>query len=227
MLIVIENVLDQDEVGEFRQRLATAGWIDGAQTAGSRSIAVKQNLQLDRNDDVAVELGNIILRKFGHHPLFVSASLAEKIWPPVFNLYQNGGHYGAHSDAALMRLPEANLTIRSDLSATLFLSDPDEYDGGELMIEEQFGAQAVKLAAGDLVLYPSSSLHQVAPVTRGQRICAITWMQSAVADDRARALLFDLDQSIQSLSVGRAKDDPDIDRLIHVYHNLLRRWASV
>ncbi|MFA7601600.1 MAG: Fe2+-dependent dioxygenase [Novosphingobium sp.] len=227
MLIVIENVLDQDEVGEFRQRLATAGWIDGAQTAGSRSIAVKQNLQLDRNDDVAVGLGNIILRKLGHHPLFVSASLAEKIWPPVFNLYQNGGHYGAHSDAALMRLPEANLTIRSDLSATLFLSDPDEYDGGELTIEEQFGAQAVKLAAGDMVLYPSSSLHQVSPVTRGQRICAITWMQSAVADDRARGLLFDLDQSIQSLSAGRAQDDPDIDRLIHVYHNLLRRWASV
>ena len=227
MLITIENVLDLAEVRQFRERLAGAAWIDGAQTAGSRSIAVKQNLQLDRNDPLAVELGNAILHKLGHHPLFVSASLAEKIWPPVFNLYQKGGHYGTHVDSALMRLAEANLTIRSDLSATVFLSDPDEYEGGELVIEEQYGAQAVKLAAGDMVLYPSSSLHQVTPVTSGQRICAIMWMQSAIADASARAMLFDLDQSIQSLSAGRAKDDPDIDRLIHVYHNLTRRWASV
>lgn len=227
MLIVIEKVLDADEVGNFRSQLASADWVDGAATAGTRSIAVKQNCQLDRSNPLAVKLGNRILKKLGHNPLFVSASLAEKIWPPVFNLYQDGGHYGTHSDAALMRLPEAGLTIRSDLSATLFLSDPDEYDGGELVIEEHFGGQAVKLTAGDMVLYPSSSLHQVAPVTRGQRICAIMWMQSAVADTAARALLFDLDQSIQALSPGRAKDDPDIDRLIHVYHNLTRRWASV
>ena len=227
MLIVIENVLERDEVARFRERLAGADWIDGADTAGSRSVAVKQNLQLGRSDPDAQELGNQILRKLGHHPTFVAASLAEKIWPPVFNCYQDGGHYGTHSDAALMRLPDAGLTIRSDVSATLYLSDPDEYDGGELLIEGQFGAQAVKLAAGDMVLYPSSSLHQVTPVTRGQRICAITWMQSAVADTGARELLFDLDQSIQALSPGRAKDDPDIDRLIHVYHNLLRRWATV
>lgn len=226
MLIVIESLLDADEVAEFRERLATAAWIDGADTAGSRSVAVKQNLQLGHRDPVAVELGNRILAKLGHHPLFVSASLAEKIWPPVFNCYQDGGHYGTHTDAALMRLPEAGLTIRSDLSATLFLSEPDSYDGGELVIEEQFGGQAVKLAAGDMILYPSSSLHQVTPVTRGQRVCAIMWMQSAVADTSARAMLFDLDQSIQSLSTGRTKDDPDIDRLIHVYHNLLRRWAN-
>lgn len=227
MLIVIENVLDADEVRQFRERLDAANWIDGARTAGTRSVAVKQNCQLDRNDPDALELSNRILARLGNNALFVSASLAEKIWPPVFNLYQDGGHYGTHSDAALMHLPEANLTIRSDLSATLFLSDPDEYDGGELLIEEQFGGQAVKLAAGDMVLYPSGSLHQVTPVTRGQRICAIMWMQSAVADAGARSMLFDLDQSIQSLSVGRAKDDEDIDRLIHVYHNLLRRWAKV
>lgn len=226
MLIVIDNVLDGAEVALFRERLAAANWIDGAPTAGSRSVAVKQNLQLDRRNPDAIDLGNRILKKLGHHPLFVSASLAEKIWPPVFNCYQDGGHYGIHSDAALMRLPEAGLTIRSDLSATLFLSDPDEYAGGELLVEEQFGAQAVKLAAGDMVLYPSSSLHQVTPVTRGQRICAITWMQSAVADTAARSLLFDLDQSIQALTPDRPKDDPDIDRLIHVYHNLLRRWAQ-
>ena len=226
MLTVIEGLLNADEVGAFRDALSGAAWSDGSRTAGTRSIAVKQNLQLDRNDETARGLGSDILRRLGHHPLFVSASLAEKIWPPVFNLYQDGGHYGTHSDAALMRLPEAGLTIRSDLSATLFLSGPDEYDGGELLIEQAFGAQAIKLAAGDMVLYPSSSLHQVTPVTRGQRICAITWMQSAVADTAARDLLFDLDQSIQALSPGRAGDDPDINRLIHVYHNLLRRWAS-
>lgn len=227
MLTVIERVLEPDEVAAFRERLDGASWIDGAQTAGSRSVAVKQNLQLDRGDPLAVELGNTILRKLGHNPLFVSASLAETIFPPVFNLYQNGGHYGTHVDSALMRMPELNKTIRSDLSATIFLSDPADYDGGELVIEDVYGGQAVKLAAGDMVLYPSSSLHQVTPVTRGQRTAAILWLQSAVADTQARSMLFDLDQSIQSLSADRATDDPDIDRLIHIYHNLLRRWAAV
>jgi PKHD-type hydroxylase len=227
MLIVIEQVLDRDEVAAFRELLDGAAWIDGAQTAGSRSVAVKQNLQLDRADPLGAELGNTILRKLGHNPLFISASLAETIFPPMFNLYQNGGHYGTHVDSALMRMPEANRTIRSDLSATLFLSDPADYEGGELVIEDAYGGQGVKLAAGDMVLYPSSSLHQVTPVTRGQRVAAILWLQSAVADTQARSMLFDLDQSIQSLSAGRGKDDPDVDRLIHVYHNLLRRWATV
>ncbi len=227
MLTIIENILDEEQVRDFRRKLEAAEWSDGAASAGTRSVKVKQNLQIDRQNALSVELGNVILRKLGNDPLFISASLAEKIWPPIFNLYQDGGHYGTHSDAALMRLPEANMTIRSDLSATIFLSDPDEYDGGELVIEQQYGAQPVKLAAGDMVLYPSSSLHQVMPVTRGQRICAITWMQSAVADASARELLFDLDQSIQSLTPDRPHDDPEIDRLIHVYHNLLRRWATL
>ena len=227
MLTIIENILDEEQIRDFRKKLEAAQWGDGAASAGTRSVKVKQNLQLDRQNALSVELGNVILRKLGNEPLFISASLAEKIWPPIFNLYQNGGHYGTHSDAALMRLPEANMTIRSDLSATIFLSEPDEYDGGELVIEQQYGAQPVKLAAGDMVLYPSSSLHQVTPVTRGKRICAITWMQSAVADPSARELLFDLDQSIQSLTPDRSHDDPDIDRLIHVYHNMLRRWATV
>ena len=227
MLTIIENILDEEQIRDFRQKLKAAEWADGAASAGTRSVKVKQNLQLDRQNALSVELGNVILRKLGNEPLFISASLAEKIWPPIFNLYQNGGHYGTHSDAALMRLPEANMTIRSDLSATIFLSEPDEYDGGELVIEQQYGAQPVKLAAGDMVLYPSSSLHQVTPVTRGKRICAITWMQSAVDDPSARELLFDLDQSIQSLTPDRSHDDPDIDRLIHVYHNMLRRWATV
>ncbi len=227
MLTIIENILDEKQVRDFRQKLEAAEWIDGADSAGTRSVRVKQNLQLPRQNPLSVELGNVILRKLGNDPLFISAALAEKIWPPIFNLYQDGGHYGTHSDAALMRLPEANMTIRSDLSATIFLSDPDEYDGGELVIEQQYGAQPVKLAAGEMVLYPSSSLHQVMPVTRGRRICAITWMQSAVADVSARELLFDLDQSIQALTPDRPHDDPEINRLIHVYHNLLRRWATV
>ncbi|MEX6723124.1 Fe2+-dependent dioxygenase [Parapedomonas caeni] len=227
MLIVIENVLGKDEVARFRQSLSGAVWEDGARTAGTRSIAVKQNLQLNDMSPVAIELGNHVLRKLGGHALFISAALPERIHPPKFNLYQNGGHYGTHVDAALMRVTDANLTIRTDLSATIFLSEPEDYDGGELTIEGHYGAQDVKLPAGDMVLYPSTSLHRVAPVTRGQRIGCFFWIQSAVADERARTLLFDLDQSIQALSVGRAKDDPDIDRLTHVYHNLLRRWAAV
>ena len=227
MLIVIERLLDEAEVADFLGRLATASWVDGRASAGSRSIAVKQNLQVERGDAVGRELGERILSRLGHNAEFTSAALAETIWPPVFNCYRDGGHYGTHSDAALMSWPGTGRSMRSDLSATLFLSDPASYDGGELIVEGTFGAQAIKLAAGDLVLYPSSSLHQVAPVTRGERICAITWLQSAVADASARALLYDLDCSIRALSVGRAVDDPEIDRLVHVYHNLLRRWARV
>ena len=227
MLVVIENVLTPDEVAVMRAQLLAAEWVDGAETAGSRSVAVKQNLQLDQRDPLGIEIGNAILSRLGAHPLFISAGLAERIYPPQFNLYQNGGCYGAHVDSALMHVAGTATTVRSDLSATLFLSDPDDYDGGELTIEGTFGAQAIKLAAGDLVLYPSSSLHQVTPVTRGYRLASFFWIQSAVEDERARTLLFDLDQSIQSLSAGRRIDDPDIDRLIGVYHNLLRRWARV
>jgi len=227
MLLVVENVIGRAEVERLRAELAAAAWQDGKETAGTRSVSVKQNLQLALGDTRARELGNAILGKLGHNPTFISATLAEKIFPPVFNCYQNGGHYGTHVDSALMRVPGVDMTIRSDVSATLFLSDPDEYEGGELVIETEYGAQEAKLPAGDMIVYPSNSLHQVLPVTRGQRIAAITWIQSAIADASARSMLFDLDQSIQALSVGRAKDDPDVERLIHVYHNLLRRWAQV
>ncbi len=226
MLLVVDQVLDKAEVRRFRERLADAAWVDGAQSAGTRSVAVKQNLQVERDDPVGLELGNAILAMLGRNPLFVSATLAETIWPPMFNLYRGGGHYGTHVDSALMRHPALGFTLRSDVSATLFLSEPDEYDGGELVIEGRFGGQAVKLAAGDMVLYPSSSLHQVTPVTRGERVAAVTWIQSAVADEGARAMLFDLDQAIQSLGTDRAHDDRDIERLGQVYHNLLRRWAK-
>ncbi len=225
MLIVIENVLSPDEVAVARQRLLETEWEDGRVTAGSRSIAVKQNLQMPEDSPVAIELGQAILRRLADNPHFISAALAERIYPPKFNLYQDGGHYGLHVDAAVMR--SGDTSIRTDLSATLFLNDPDEYDGGELTIEGPFGAQAVKLAAGDMVLYPSTSLHEVTPVTRGFRLACFFWMQSMVRDEGERALLYDLDQSIQTLSAGRPKNDPDIDRLTHIYHNLLRRWAEV
>ena len=227
MLTVIEQVLTGEEVAAFRTTLAADVWEDGAASAGSRSVAVKRNLQLPERSPTAVDLGNRILRKLGSHPLFISAALPERIYPPKFNLYRGGGHYGAHVDAALMRVADRNMTLRTDLSATLFLSEPEEYDGGELTIEGEYGAQEIKLAAGDLVLYPSSSLHQVTPVTRGERIASFFWVQSAVPDGSARTLLFDLDQAIQALSAERPKDDPEIDRLTHVYHNLLRRWARV
>ncbi|NBC37020.1 Fe2+-dependent dioxygenase [Novosphingobium sp. FSY-8] len=227
MLIVIENLFTPDEVAEMREALLSAAWEDGARTAGSRSIAVKQNLQMPEDAPIAIDLGNRILRRIGGHPQFISAALAEKIYPPKFNLYQDGGHYGVHVDAAVMRVPGADVTLRTDLSATLFLNDPDDYDGGELTIEGPFGAQAVKLPAGDMVLYPSTSLHQVTPVTRGRRIASFFWLQSLVPDEGQRSILYDLDQSIQALSVGRARDDADIDRLTFVYHNLLRRWAQV
>jgi PKHD-type hydroxylase len=226
MLIVIDDVLDAGEVADFRARLLAAEWEDGAATAGHRSITVKQNLQLPQDSAVATELGNAIVRRLGRHPLFISAALAERIHPPCFNRYRDGGHYGLHVDAALMPLP-GGATLRSDLSATLFLTDPAEYDGGELVIEGAQGGQAVKLAAGSLVLYPSTSLHQVLPVTRGERLASFFWIQSAVPDEGARAMLFDLDQSIQGLSAGKPGDDADVERLVRVYHNLVRRWARV
>ncbi len=227
MLTLIEQVLSADEVRQFRTHLEGAQWVDGRVTAGTRSASVKQNLQLDEDSDLAIQLGNHILKKLGHHPLFLSAALPEKIYPPKFNCYRDGGRYGAHVDAAVMPLRATRSSLRSDLSATLFLTEPDEYEGGQLTIETEFGAQQVKLAAGDMVLYPSSSLHRVEPVTRGARVCSFFWIQSMVRDEGERTLLFDLDQSIQALSVGRPADDDEILRLTGVYHNLLRRWAQV
>ncbi len=226
MLIPIERVLRQEEVGEFRALLERAVWRDGAETAGSLARAVKRNQQLEDGGELAVKLGNHILRRLGAHPGFIAAALPQRIYPPKFNRYADGGHYGAHVDSAIMQVPGTAVSVRSDLSATLFLAEPDEYDGGELEIEGPFGVQAVKLAAGDLVLYPSSSLHRVAPVTRGARVAAFFWIQSLVADEGARTLLYDLDQAIQGLTPALAPDDPRLLKLTGVYHNLLRRWAA-
>jgi PKHD-type hydroxylase len=227
MLTLIEQVLTAEEVSQFRAHLDAAQWQNGLLTAGSLAAGVKRNEQLDEQSELAIELGNYILRKLGSHPLFISAALPERIYPPKFNRYAGGGHYGAHVDGAVMPLPGGLGTLRSDLSATLFLCEPDEYQGGELTIETAFGAQQVKLAAGDMVLYPSSSLHRVEPVTAGARVCSFFWIQSMVRDEGKRTLLFDLDQSIQGLTPQQAEGDSDVLRLTGVYHNLLRRWAEV
>lgn len=227
MLIVVENVLTPGEVQKFHTALEAANWEDGAVTAGSLSASVKRNEQLSENDPLAIELGNHILRALGSNELFLSAALPEKIYPPKFNKYQSGGNYGAHIDGAIMRVKEANLTLRTDLSATLFLTDPETYKGGELLIEAEHGAQEIKLDAGDMVLYPSASLHQVMPVTEGARISSFFWMQSMVRDDADRTILFDLDQTIQGLHESLPPDDDRIVSLTGIYNNLMRKWAIV
>lgn len=225
MLITIENVLSMDDVRALRAKLDQADWQDGARTAGSLARNVKQNQQLADGSDLAVALGQHILRQLGRQPLFISAALPNKIYPPKFNRYADGGTYGVHVDSAVMQIPGTGQSMRSDLSATLFLSEPDEYDGGELEIEDTFGAQAVKLEAGDLVLYPSSSLHRVAPVTGGARVASFFWIESLVRDDGERTMLFDLDQAIQGLTPKVAADDAHLLKLTGTYHNLLRRWT--
>lgn len=225
MLIVIDNVLSKEEVAQFRAHLDAAEWEDGNRTAGTLAQHVKRNLQLDDAAPLTVELGRRILRRLGAHPLFISAALPKKIHPPKFNCYQNGGQYGLHVDSSIMNLPDGQ-SLRTDLSATLFFAEPDEYEGGELEIETPFGVQTAKLGAGDMVLYPSSSLHRVTPVTRGARLASFFWIESMVADEAERTMLFDLDQAIQSLTPSVPPDDRNLLTLTGVYHNLLRRWAQ-
>ncbi len=226
MLISLEQVLSKGEVNQFRVELDAAAWQDGAATAGTLAKAVKHNEQLADGSELAVRLGEHILRRLAQTPLFISAALPRIIYPPKFNRYQGGGSYGAHVDSALMVLPGSGAQMRTDLSVTLFLAEPEEYEGGELEVEGPFGVQAVKLAAGDMVLYPSSSLHRVTPVTRGARVAAFFWIESLVADEAERSLLFDLDQSVQQLTPLLAADDLRLVQLTGVYHNLLRRWAK-
>lgn len=227
MLTIIENVLDASEVQTMRDRLDAAEWIDGKASAGSVSHSVKRNLQLEQGSPTAIALGNHILRLLGRHPTFISAALPQKIYPPMFNNYAGGGTYGAHVDSAIMHVDASNMTVRTDLSATLFLTDPEDYDGGELVIETSYGAQSVKLAAGDLVLYPASSLHQVTPVTRGARISSFFWIQSMIQDGARREMLYDLDQTIQDLRPDHDAEDLRLNALTGIYHNLVRQWAVV
>lgn len=226
MLISIDQVLTKDEVRQFRQELDASDWNDGAATAGTLAKSVKRNQQVADGSALAVRLGQHILRRLAATSLFISAALPRTIYPPKFNRYADGGTYGAHVDSALMFLPGSSQQMRTDLSATLFLAEPEEYDGGELEVEGPFGVQAVKLGAGDMVLYPSTSLHRVTPVTRGARVASFFWIESLVQDEGERTLLFDLDQSIQQMTPLVAPDDMRLLQLTGVYHNLLRRWAK-
>lgn len=226
MLIVIEGLFDRALVQQARALLAQAQWVDGKVTAGAQSGAVKTNRQLPDQSAEGKQLGEIILRRLGANQLFLSAAIPDRIFPPLFNRYGIGEGFGLHIDNAIRPIKGTSQAIRTDLSATLFLSDPADYDGGELLIETSFGAQAIKLNAGDLVLYPSSSLHQVTEVTRGERLASFFWLQSMVRDDGQRSLLFDLDQSVQTLTTQLGSNHAEVLRLTGVYHNLLRRWAT-
>lgn len=224
MLIEIPQVFSSDEVLQLRQQLDERPWIDGNQTSGELAATRKRNQQLSKDDPVARALGQLIMDRLLAHPLFVSAALPLEFYPPLFNRYQGGQTFGYHIDNAI-RTTE-NGMVRTDLSATLFLSEPDSYEGGELVIQDTYGQQRVKLSAGSLVLYPSTSLHQVTPVTVGERTSAFMWLQSMIRDEGQRRILFQLDQSIQTLTAQQA-DTQQIFNLSGIYHNLLRRWSEL
>jgi PKHD-type hydroxylase len=225
MLLHIPDVLSADQVADARLKLDGAEWLDGRITAGYQSARVKQNSQLAETDPVTEAVGDAILSALPKLPLFLSAALPLKIFPPLFNRYEGGQAFGSHVDNAVRQISTGH-RLRTDLSATLFLSAPDEYDGGDLLVEDSYGVHAVKLPAGHLILYPSTSLHTVRPVTRGARVASFFWIQSMVRDDGQRTLLFDLDTAIQRLNQD-APDHPSALQLTGVYHNLLRRWAEL
>jgi PKHD-type hydroxylase len=227
MLICVPDVLSKAEVANFRAAMDAAAWEDGRSTAGAQSAMVKKNEQLPPNGEVARRLGETVIKALVANPLFVSAAIPKQIFPPLFNRYGVGQHFGVHVDNAVRGDHLTGARIRTDLSVTLFLSEPDEYEGGELIVEDYYGSHRVKLPAGHLVLYPASSLHTVTPVTRGARVASFFWLQSMVRDGHARSLIFDLDTAIQGL-VGRpGRDDPEMVRLTGLYHNLIRCWAEV
>lgn len=225
MMLHIPAVLTLDEVNYLRLRLAQTDWVDGKETVGAQGAQVKQNRQLPEHAAISLELGEIVLAAVKRHPTFISAALPLRIVPPLFNAYAGGEHYGLHVDGAIRQIPNSTMTLRTDLSSTLFLCDPDEYEGGELEVVDSFGTHEVKLPAGDLILYPSTSLHQVRPVTRGVRVCSFFWTQSMIRDDARRTMLFEMDQSIQSLRM-QLGDSAEVLSLTAQYHNLLRMWAE-
>lgn len=225
MITVIPDLLGAEDVNAFRQALALADWVDGSQTAGHIANQAKRNEQLPLGHPVARQLGETILAALSQCPQFVAATLPARILPPRFNRYQGGGTYGNHIDNAVFAIPGSSERLRSDLSATLFLSDPDDYDGGELVIEDTYGTQSIKLPAGHIVVYPANSVHRVNPVLRGARLASFFWVQSLVREDHKRRLLLDLDQSIQGLTLQNA-DAQIVSRLTGVYHNLIREWSN-
>lgn len=226
MLITIPEVINPAELAEARAALDSAQWIDGKVTAGYQAQSVKENLQLPEGSPVATRLGEMVLAALARSPLFMSAALPLRVFPPMFNRYTGGGHFGTHVDTAIRAMASTGQRIRTDLSATLFVSAPEEYDGGELVVEDTYGMHSVKLPAGDMILYPASSLHCVTPVTRGARVASFFWIQSMIRDDSDRTLLFDLDSAIQRLA-KESPGNPVGVKLTGVYHNLLRRWAEM
>lgn len=245
MIITLSAVLSKEEVSQFRHALQQAQWTDGTATAGQQAAKVKHNLQLNPEDPIARQLSDYVLQALSRHPHFITATLPSKIYPPLFNCYRNGGHYGTHVDNAVRHLPHTPLRLRTDLSATLFLSEPETYQGGELEVQDPwFEAKAtfgqpnngIKLAAGDLIIYPSTRTHRVNPVTEGERISAFFWLQSMVRDHEQRELLFELDQSIQQLTQTcrsaeteeqpPEEQHPEVLRLTALYHRLVRQWID-
>jgi PKHD-type hydroxylase len=225
MLLHVPDVLGSEQVAAIRDSLQDAQWADGRETVGSLGARVKRNQQLPEASPVKAELGRLVLGALECSPLFFAAALPLKILPPRFNRYAGGGEYGFHVDGAVMRLGEG-AQLRSDLSCTLFLSEPGEYEGGELVVSDTYGEHEIKLPTGDLILYPASSRHRVAPVTSGARLAAFFWVQSMVRDDSRRRLLFEMDTSIETLRQGNA-DEQAVLQLTGVYHNLLRAWSEV
>jgi PKHD-type hydroxylase len=225
MLLRIPQVLSSEQAAHFRARLEAAAWVDGNVTSGYRSAQAKHNEQLPEDSPAARETGAAIAAALERNPLFMSAALPKRVFPPLFNRYRGGMAFGSHVDGAIRVHAPTGLRIRTDLSATLFLTPPEDYDGGELLVEDAYGVQTVKLPAGDLVLYPATSLHRVTPVTRGARVSSFFWLQSMVADDARRTLLFDLDMAIVRLT-REAPGNPALVCLTGCYHNLLRMWAE-
>jgi PKHD-type hydroxylase len=226
MLLQIPDLLTGEQLAQCRKALEEAEWIDGRATAGHQSARVKENMQMPEDHPAARQIGDLIVAALERNSLFMAAALPLKVFPPLFNRYQSGQSFGNHVDNAIRQVTGTPYRVRTDLAATLFLSSPDEYDGGELLVEDTYGVHNVKLPAGHMIVYPASSLHHVRPVTRGARIASFFWIQSMVRDDSQRTLLFDLDMAIRQLS-SDMPDHPSTTQLTGVYHNLLRRWADV
>ena len=225
MLLRIEKVLTGEQVAHAREVMERATWVDGRVTAGHQSGLVKENHQIKEGTPEARELGDMVLAALERSPLFISAALPQRVFPPLFNCYEPGMHFGAHVDNAIRQIPGTPFRVRTDLSTTLFLSRPEEYDGGELVVEDTYGTQSVKLPAGDMILYPATSLHRVSPVTRGARLASFFWIQSMVREDSHRTLLFDLDMAINKVN-QTVPNHPGVVALTCCYHNLLRTWAD-
>jgi PKHD-type hydroxylase len=226
MILSIPNVLSPEDAAAMRHRLDVSdAWVDGRATAGYQGAPVKRNQQIAQEAPIALELGDVIIGALERHPLFISSVLPNRVYPPLFNRYEGGMHFGSHVDGAIRLVPGHGTRVRTDVSITLFLTPPEDYDGGELVIEDTYGVQEVKLPAGHAIVYPATSLHQVRPVTRGMRISSFFWAQSLVRDDTRRSLLFDMDNAIQRLNAENA-DDAARRTLVGCYHNLLRLWSE-